>query len=257
MTIDWWTLALQVGNFLILVWLLQRFLYKPVVRIIARRKEETERAFAEAEAIRREAEAARKRYEVKQGELLAERDRIVDDARARLARERDEVLEETRREAEALVAEARARIDQERRRAVVDLDAKGVDLAVGISERLLRDLGVASVLDAFLERAEGHLDSLPAYEFDTLRAQLGDGAPLCVLTAPSLDGARRKRWRERLRRRFGDGFKVEFSTDDSLISGIELRFPRAILRFAWRDSLARARKGLTEGDAARHDSEGH
>jgi len=50
MNFSWWTFALQAANFLILVWLLRRFLFKPVGAIVARRKEEIARAMAEASA---------------------------------------------------------------------------------------------------------------------------------------------------------------------------------------------------------------
>ena len=61
MQIDWWTLGLQAVNFLVLVWLLQRFLYKPVMRLIERRRQNVEKAFAEAEDARRKAEDGRRR----------------------------------------------------------------------------------------------------------------------------------------------------------------------------------------------------
>ena len=59
MTIDWWTLGLQAVNFLILVWLLTRFLYRPVRRIIEQRKALVDKARDEAEKAKADAEAAR------------------------------------------------------------------------------------------------------------------------------------------------------------------------------------------------------
>ena len=56
MALDWSTLALEAVNFLILVWLLQRFLYHPVLAAIDRRREATERILAQAEAARNEAQ---------------------------------------------------------------------------------------------------------------------------------------------------------------------------------------------------------
>ena len=51
MSFDWWTFGLQVINFLVLVWLLQRFLYKPVRRIIEQRRELAGKALSEAEGL--------------------------------------------------------------------------------------------------------------------------------------------------------------------------------------------------------------
>lgn len=47
---DWWTLAFQAVNFLVLVWLLQHFLYQPVMEIMERRKSEVDQAYADGAA---------------------------------------------------------------------------------------------------------------------------------------------------------------------------------------------------------------
>ena len=65
MSFSWSTFALQAVNFLVLVWLLRRFLFKPVGAIVAERKAEIARAQAEAEAARQSAEQARKDLEAR------------------------------------------------------------------------------------------------------------------------------------------------------------------------------------------------
>ena len=50
MSFSWWTFGLQAVNFLVLVWLLRRFLFKPVTAMVARRKEEIARGMAEVAA---------------------------------------------------------------------------------------------------------------------------------------------------------------------------------------------------------------
>ena len=56
MPIDWWTLALQTVNVLILVWLLARFFCRPVAAmIVAKRQEQASKLLADAVAARQEA----------------------------------------------------------------------------------------------------------------------------------------------------------------------------------------------------------
>ena len=55
MHIDWWTLALQTVNVLVLIWLLARFFFRPVVDIVAKRQEEANKLLADAAAARQEA----------------------------------------------------------------------------------------------------------------------------------------------------------------------------------------------------------
>jgi F-type H+-transporting ATPase subunit b len=59
MRIDWWTLALQTVNVLILIWILGRFFFRPVADIVARRQEEANRLLSDADAARRAAAEAR------------------------------------------------------------------------------------------------------------------------------------------------------------------------------------------------------
>ena len=56
MPFDWWTFALQAINFLILAWLLQHFLYQPVMRVVAARRAESDKLMADAEAGRQRAQ---------------------------------------------------------------------------------------------------------------------------------------------------------------------------------------------------------
>ena len=56
MHLDAWTFALQTVNAAVLVWLLARFLFRPVMDIVAARRTEAAKLLAEADAARDEAE---------------------------------------------------------------------------------------------------------------------------------------------------------------------------------------------------------
>ena len=55
MHIDWWTLALQAANVLILIWILARFFFRPIADIVTQRQQETKKLFDEADAARKQA----------------------------------------------------------------------------------------------------------------------------------------------------------------------------------------------------------
>ncbi len=61
MHIDWWTLALQTVNVLILIWILGRFFFRPVADIVAKRQEETASCLADADAARKESRRSARR----------------------------------------------------------------------------------------------------------------------------------------------------------------------------------------------------
>jgi F-type H+-transporting ATPase subunit b len=82
MRIDWWTLALQTANVLILIWLLSRFLFRPVAEIVARRQDEANKLLADAAAVQRQADEARADLERARANIGVERDSMIADAHA-------------------------------------------------------------------------------------------------------------------------------------------------------------------------------
>jgi F-type H+-transporting ATPase subunit b len=244
MTIDWWTLAFQAINFLILAWLLQRFLYRPVIGILDRRRRESEAAATRLEQARQQAESQRDAFEAKQRELVAERDRTVQETRAQLERERQEVIAAARRESEAILAGARQALEEERQQALDRLFDRSLDLSTEIAARLLQQTGIADADGALFERLVDHLNGLSADQRASLLAPADGTAQVRVVTAHPLDDAARRRWRERLAAALGDGAQIVFDSGADLLAGAELRFPHATLRFTWRGALDDLRREL-------------
>ena len=81
MQIDWITVAAQIANFLVLVWLLQRFLYQPITQAMTRREKEIEDRLAEAKDARQAAEEEAEKLRARQAELDSEKDQILEDAK--------------------------------------------------------------------------------------------------------------------------------------------------------------------------------
>jgi ATP synthase F0 subunit b len=250
MTFDWWTFALQAANFLILVWLLKRFLFKPVSALVARRKEEIAQALAAAEAAKQSAEQARGEFEQRTSQIEAERNRIIEQERARLAQERTKVLEATHAESDQLKQDALKRLAEERAVAANEVFEQAVALASELAARLLGEAAAPALEGAFLRRMVEHLDRLS----DSDRSALAGGRtgePLLLTTAHPLGADEQAEWRAALVARLGNSRSIVFSTDAGLIAGAELRFPHATLRFNWRDSIAAARQEIERRGHAR------
>ncbi len=245
MHIDLWTVALQGINFLVLVWLLQRFLYKPVRTVIAKRKELAQAAFVEADKAKAEADAARAALEGDRAKLAAERDAVLNAAHKSVEAERAKLIEDAKREAARLVDEAHAAIAAEREAALTELRREVAALAADLAGRLLAETGLAQDGDALLAAVAGRIAALGGEERASLAKELAaEGAKLTVVTAASLPGDAQARWRARLAEALGFTGAMVFETDAALIGGAELRFPHAVLRLSWADWLAQARAAL-------------
>ena len=162
MQIDWWTLALQAVNFLVLVWLLWRFLYRPVREVIEKRKQLAEQAFADADKQKSEAEAARQRFEEGRVGLAQERQDMLKKIHEESEVDRRNVLEEARDKADELLEAARESIGD--RPALLKIDALQRCCQIeshhrrGVAHRKLGDqregLGVGLVLEAIRRTLE-------------------------------------------------------------------------------------------------------
>jgi F-type H+-transporting ATPase subunit b len=131
------TVLIQAVNFLILIVLLSKFLFKPLTAFLAERSAGIQRSLAEAKAAHEATAKAQADYQTQlraaQREIAAIREQGQREAEA----ERQRLLQASREEAERLVAQARAEIETEAKRARASLREEAAGLAVSVAERLL------------------------------------------------------------------------------------------------------------------------
>jgi F-type H+-transporting ATPase subunit b len=131
------TLLVQMVNFLILIVLLQRFLYKPLTQFLATRADGIKRSLEEAKAAREAAAKAQQEYEARIAATRREAAALRESAVREVEEERQRLLKVSRDEAARLVTEAKAQIEQEVKRAKAELRAEVVGLSLGVAERLI------------------------------------------------------------------------------------------------------------------------
>ncbi len=239
MTIDWWTLALQVVNFLVLAWLLQRFLYRPVLAAIDRRRAETVAAHDRSEAAERRAEAAEAEWQARRQALEAEAALRRRQAEAEAAHRAEEVVAEARSQAGRLLAEARAAVAAERRQAGDALGRQAAGVAAALAGRLLQVVAPAAGPAPFLGLLADRLAGLTVDE----RAGLA-GGPLTVEVAPPLAEAEQEGWRRRLLGQLGGAAELRFAAAPGLIAGARLVSPGAVLGVSWAEALTEAEREM-------------
>lgn len=237
MTIDWATLTLEAINFGILAWLLHRFLFKPVMGLIEKRRRQEEALRAEAEQARQAAEREAAAWHDRMAGLEDERRKIIREARTRIDEERAKVLEEARAEAARLLEAGRHSLAGDRVAALEDLRGEIGRLSVDLAGRLLDQTASPCVAEAFLGRLEDRLATLA----------IPAGSTAEIATAPALGEKAQARWRERLGGRFG---AVVFTEAPDLIAGARLSLPGATLELSWRAALEEARKELIRDEPA-------
>ena len=235
MTIDWWTLGIQTVNVAILVWLLQRFFWRPVAGMIEQRRDATRRTLTEAEATRAKSLAALAEIERTRAGFAKEREAILAGAHDAAETARAAILADAGKAAAALESAAKAAIETATREAEQARAADAVQLAIAIARRLAARLGGAAVREAFLAWLVAAIKALPEPE---RHAIAGGGATLDVLSDAPLDPAQQARARAAIGAALGGDVPLAFHSDPELIAGLELRGPHLLVSNSWRADLA-------------------
>ncbi len=223
MLIDWFTVAAQVINFLILVWLLKRFLYKPVLAAIDEREKRIAAQIQDAE--KKKAEAAKEQidFQHKNEEFEAQRSKLLLEATSAAKTERDKLLEAARTDAENL----RSKLEKSAYDAREQLNQKIGTLAqqevFSIARKALADLAGASLeermTNTFIERLHG----LPNQQRDELKAALlASSNPVLLRSAFELPPPQKETTKNAVKILLGKEVRLDFETKPDLIGGIEL-----------------------------------
>jgi len=235
---DWTTLALEALNFLVLVWLLKRFFYRPVLAVIEARQAATAKTIMDAEAVRREAEGLKSEYQ----RHLAEVDKERAAAKARLdeniAAERaargialEAEIAEERRRREALEAREHSELE-------LALERKAIAISVRFATRLLERLAGPELDAKLAELALSELDTQAPDKLGALRTALREpGGHLKVVSAYPLDHTLRANFTRSLSALAGRELLPRFSEDTALKAGVCIMAGSWVLMANVRDEL--------------------
>lgn len=244
MQIDWSTFLLQTVNFLILVWILRHFLYRPVLAVIARRRAEIERTLAEAHEASDKAAALRQEYEGRLSKWEAERETARASLKDEIAAERKRLLAQAREAAAAEQQRAQAleeaRQREARRRAESDALALASDFVSRLAGRLAGQGLDERLLDMLLE----DLASLPSEQRDAIREAAGD-QPVEVASARELPASQLDRLRQGLGELTRTEPTLDTKVDPSLLSGLRVSVGPWVLGANLADELRFFRNGVS------------
>lgn len=250
MQFDWWTLALQAVNFLVLVWLLQRFLFQPVRRLIETRKARSEELMRAAEGKLAESELEKARYEDLIASIEANKESTLKDFQRRLDADRDTALAKAHEDAETIILKAKEEIAKERRKAITASRADLVGLAKDIAKKILAGRAEVADVQSDVAAALDKLSALPGQERQRLLKGIeSNEAGITVETSEELDDVGRNAITAKLYKELGDEFHVEFAVNPDLLGGLRIKLPQAELDASWAAYLdSAAERLLGKGD---------
>ena len=247
MLIDWFTVAAQALNFVVLVWLLRRFLYGPITRAMEERQRGIDEQIEAADRLRAEAEAEGERLRAETERFEAERDQRQRALREELDDARSAALAAARGEADELRDRWRAAVLRERDGFLQELRQQAGGQIVEVSRSALRDLADEQLEARVIDRFLGRLDDIGDEQRRTLEgATDGEDGPLEVRTAFEVPAALEDRITRTLHEHLEPGHGVVFTVDPTLLCGIELRVGGYALSWSLDDHLDELEAVLSE-----------
>lgn len=126
-----------IVNFLILFWLLKKFLYKPILGMMSAREKEIETNLAQAAADKAEAQRLRQEFETQMQKARREAQDVVAQATRAANESKEKMLAEARQESETLLVKAQETIQRERDQALAQLRDEIGNLAVAVATKVL------------------------------------------------------------------------------------------------------------------------
>ncbi|MGJ7459763.1 F0F1 ATP synthase subunit delta [Halomonas sp. MA07-2] len=248
MSIDWVTVLAQIANFLVLVWLLKRFLYKPILNGIDSREAEIAEQMGEAARIQQKAEAVEADFVAKKQQLLVDQAALADRVRQEAEQQRNALLAEAREKLEQERLDSQAHLARERERFTTELYKASAETLYQLAGRALHDLAD----ERLEEHIARHVVSQLAPLSEELAAAAGNAEEAVATThAPLTEGARRKV--KVALEPLVPGIPLRFTTDDSQSPGLVLRI--GSIQLDWTvDSYTDELVGLLEERLASGES---
>jgi F-type H+-transporting ATPase subunit b len=238
--LDWTSFLLEIINFLVLVWILKHFLYRPVLDMVDQRRRAVDKVRADAEQIQTEAVDLRKRYEERlqswEQEKTAARAKLrtdLDQERQRLALAQQQSLQAEREKFEVLLQ----REARDNRRQV---EREALDLGGRISRRLLARLSSPELEQRLIRLLVEDLGRLTKERIAEMRAACKlDRSTVQVTSAFPLDQPAADALREGLIAALdlSQDCRWRFQQDQSLIAGVRVALGSWILRANLQDEL--------------------
>jgi F-type H+-transporting ATPase subunit b len=247
MTVDWLTVGAQVLNFLVLVYLLRRFLYGPIVRAMTRRDEAIAERLREAHQGREEAEAEAQRHREAREALEAQRERRLARAREEADDLRRTLEKELRRETDEVRERWRAELEREQVAFLRDVRRHAAEQFETLARKALAGLASADLESQMVRVLIERLGTLDREHRAALARAGASGEPVRVRSAFELPATVKRTLTSELRDALGEEVEVTYELADDVVCGVEIRAGGESLAWSLEGYLDTLERRLADG----------
>lgn len=247
MLIDWFTVGAQALNFFILVWLLKRFLYQPILNAIDVREKRIAAELADAERKKAEAQNERDEFLQKIKEFDQQRAGLLSKALDEAKAERQRLLDDARKAADALRVKRQEMLRSDAHNLNQAIRRRTQEEVFAIARKTLTDLATTSLEERISEVFTRYLRAMNGKAKVNLAEALKIASePAVVRSAFDLPAEQRATIQNALNETFSAELHIRFETAPNLVSGIELSTNGQKLAWSIADYLASMEMAVDE-----------
>ena len=238
MELSWSTFLLEILNFLVLVWLLRRFLFRPVLRVIDERQAAIDAVSARVRDKERAANRLAEDYDARLQSWESEREGLRRALGDELRADRERLFTQLNSDLEAERTRQRAVAERAAREETLRAEAAAISHASTFASRLLQRMTCPELEARLIALAVEDLQAVPAARRTEIRDSLRDSrGPLAITSAYPLREAHKAALSAAIAALKDGGTEVTFSTDPALIAGIRVSIGSWTLRANLADEL--------------------
>ncbi len=221
MSIDWFTTGAQIINFLILVWLLKKLLFKPIIGAMERREQGLANRLQQVETKMSEAQSLKNQYEIHLQKLNSEKEQVLSQVKQETKVEKTKLLQSLNEEIQQKKTQFDAEIRKQQQELEPLIRRTIAEKSLALSRKTLTQLADQTLEQRIIEHFLQQLSNLPDEEQKSIKQILLKDTPTTIITGFEADTAIQKQiqtWFDR----FQPSTKLLFEQRDYLLSGIAL-----------------------------------
>lgn len=157
-SLDWQILLVELASFLILLFVLAKFLFKPIMKLLENRSNQIKSAFATIEEKKQDIEKIKQDYQNQLAELNKKASQIIEEATRKGEDQRQKIVEKSQKEANKILEKAEIAIEKEKEKALRELKMQAADLSIlaasKILERTIDESMAHQLIDEFIEEID-------------------------------------------------------------------------------------------------------
>jgi F-type H+-transporting ATPase subunit b len=247
MKIDWFTILAQGVNFLVLVWLMKRFLYKPILHALDEREKKIAAKLSDAEKKMSDAEKEREELKNKIKKFDEERTALMSQATAEVKTEKDRLLGEAKKTIEESNLKRQEALNREKKNLNESILHQTQQEVLATARKILKDLTNVSLevqtVAIFIER----LRQLSQDKKKLLSTAIKSSSdPVVIRTSFEIPEAQSAAVQNIIKELFGEKIEIQFLTSPDLIGGIELNSNGQKVAWSISDYLSVFEEGVDE-----------